>query len=75
METDTSNTPQQKMANYRAAMRAQGLRAVQIWVPDTRVPHYQKEAQRQSLLVANHVSEASITQWLEEVADTDGWKG
>ena len=32
----------------RAALRAAGLRAVQIWVPDTRRPGFAEEARRQS---------------------------
>jgi hypothetical protein len=33
-------------------MRAQGLRPVQIWVPDVRSPGFAAEAHRQSALVA-----------------------
>jgi Protein of unknown function (DUF3018) len=33
-------------------MRAQGLRPVQIWVPDVRSPDFAAEAHRQSELVA-----------------------
>ena len=33
-------------------MRAQGLRPVQIWVPDVRSPEFATEAHRQSALVA-----------------------
>lgn len=33
-------------------MRAQGLRPVQIWVPDVRSPDFAAEAHRQSALVA-----------------------
>jgi hypothetical protein len=33
-------------------MRAQGLRPVQIWVPDVRSPEFAAEAHRQSALVA-----------------------
>ncbi|GAA4400885.1 antitoxin MazE family protein [Fodinibacter luteus] len=36
---------------YRARMRAQGLRPVQIWVPDVRSPDFAAEAHRQSALV------------------------
>ena len=37
---------------HRARMRAQGLRPVQIWVPDVRSPEFATEAHRQSALVA-----------------------
>jgi hypothetical protein len=33
-------------------MQAQGLRPVQIWVPDVRSPEFAAEAHRQSTLVA-----------------------
>jgi hypothetical protein len=33
-------------------MRAQGLRPVQIWVPDVRAPEFAEEARRQSERVA-----------------------
>lgn len=33
-------------------MRAQGLRPVQIWVPDVRSPEFASEARRQSEVVA-----------------------
>jgi hypothetical protein len=33
-------------------IRAQGLRPIQIWVPDVRAPSFRSEAHRQSLAVA-----------------------
>lgn len=36
----------------REALRAAGLRPLQIWVPDTRQPGFAEECRRQSLLVA-----------------------
>jgi len=41
-----------KVAAYRARMRAQGLRQIQMWVPDTRSPEFAKEARRQSRALA-----------------------
>ena len=41
-----------KVASHRAKLRAQGLRPIQIWVPDTRSPEFAKEARRQSRAVA-----------------------
>ena len=37
---------------YRDRLRKQGLRPIQLWVPDTRSPDFAAEAHRQSLLVA-----------------------
>jgi len=42
----------QRVQKRRDALRAAGLRPVQIWVPDTRRPDFQHECRRQSLLVA-----------------------
>lgn len=42
----------ERVSAYRARMRAQGLRPVQIWVPDVRSPEFAHEAHRQSKLVA-----------------------
>ena len=40
------------MQAYRTRLRAQGLRPVQIWVPDTRAPEFAAEAHRQAVAVA-----------------------
>ena len=37
---------------HRERLRAQGLRPIQIWVPDTRAPAFRREAHRQSAAVA-----------------------
>ena len=62
-----------KVAAHRARMRAQGMRLLQIWVPDTRSPEFAKEARRQSRAVARskHAKEDqafvdSISAWLWE---------
>jgi len=41
-----------RVADHRARLRSQGLRPLQVWVPDTRAPGFVSEAHRQSLLVA-----------------------
>ena len=42
-----------KVRAYRQRLRRQGLRPIQIWVPDTHAPGFAEEAHRQSLAVAN----------------------
>jgi hypothetical protein len=42
-----------KVAAHRAKLRKQGLRPIQIWVPDVRSPAFKAEAARQSRAVAN----------------------
>jgi hypothetical protein len=41
-----------KVSQHRARLRAQGLRPIQIWVPDVRAPLFRGAARRQSLAVA-----------------------
>jgi len=41
----------QRVQKRRAALRAAGLRPVQIWVPDTRAPGFEEEYRRQAALV------------------------
>jgi len=42
----------ERVQKRRAALRAAGLRPLQIWVPDTRRPGFADECRRQSRLVA-----------------------
>lgn len=42
----------QRVQKRRDALRAAGLRPVQIWVPDTRRPGFTDECRRQSRAVA-----------------------
>ena len=41
-----------RVRKRRDALRAAGLRPLQIWVPDTRRPGFAEECRRQSLAVA-----------------------
>jgi surfactin synthase thioesterase subunit len=45
-------TSRVKVGAYRERLRSQGLRPIQIWVPDVRAPSFRSEAHRQSLAVA-----------------------
>jgi hypothetical protein len=42
----------QKVRRHREKLRAQGLRQIQIWVPDTTSSNFAAEAHRQSLAAA-----------------------
>lgn len=62
-----------RAAAYRARMRAQGLRRVELWVPDTRSPEFAKEARRQMRALARspHAKDdlafvESLSSWLWE---------
>lgn len=62
-----------RVREHRARLREQGLRPVQIWVPDVRAPGFAEEAHRQSRAVAasEHAREDqdfvdSVSEWSEE---------
>ena len=60
----------QRMASYRQRMRAAGLRAVQIWAPDTKSPEFIEECRRQSLAVAaSDPAGDEVMEWLDQVRD------
>lgn len=42
----------ERVRKRRDALRAAGLRPIQIWVPDTRRPGFAEECRRQSQIVA-----------------------
>ena len=54
-----SKSVQAKVRQHRERLRAQGLRPVQIWVPDVRAASFREQAHRQSKAVAesNHAQE------------------
>ena len=64
----------ERVQKHRAALRAAGMRPVQIWVPDVRRPGFAEECRRQSVSLRGDPLEADTLQWLAAVADGDGWK-
>lgn len=63
-----------RVQKHRIALREAGLRLLQIWVPDTRREGFAEECRRQSLLIQNDAAEQDNLNWLESVADHDGWQ-
>ena len=65
----TARSSRDKVAAYRARLRKQGLRPIQIWVPDVRSPEFAKEAHRQSLLIAQSEHEAEDQAFIDAISD------
>lgn len=70
----------QRVQKRREALRAQGLRPVQIWAIDTRTPEFKAEARRQSILIAEANNEdrelrafmdAALDELLQELEDDE----
>jgi hypothetical protein len=64
----------ERVQQHRERLRRAGLRPIQLWVPDTRRPGFAEECRRQSALLADDGQERDTLEWLESVADDDGWR-
>ena len=60
-----------RVREYRRRLRAQGLRPVQIWVPDVRSPEFTTEAHRQSAAVATSDHAADDQAFIDAVSLDD----
>lgn len=58
-----------KVREHRDRLRAQGLRPIQIWVPDVRSPSFRVEARRQSQAVAVSAHAAEDQAFIDAVSD------
>jgi len=65
-----------KVREHRERLRRQGLRPIQIWVPDVRAPAFRSEARRQSLAVTAssraHEDQAFIDAVSTSIDEADG---
>lgn len=59
----------EKVREHRERLRAQGLRPIQIWVPDVRSPSFQTQAHRQSLAVAASAHAHEDQAFIDAVSD------
>lgn len=57
-----------RVADRRSRLREQGLRPLEIWVPDTRAPGFAEEAHRQSALVATSSSATEDQAWIDGIS-------
>jgi hypothetical protein len=64
-----SKPSRDKVRAHRSRLRQQGLRPLQIWVPDMRSPAFVSEAHRQSLAVANSAQAGEDQSFIDAVAD------
>ncbi|MDB5539483.1 MAG: mazE [Devosia sp.] len=73
----TAKSNKERVREHRARLRAQGLRPIQIWVPDTSSEEFKREARRQAQLIANSPFEAedqafidSLQEWNDQESET-----
>ena len=58
-----------KVQRHRDSLREQGLRPIQIWVPDVDARSFRTAARRQSLAVANSAGEADDQAFIDSISD------
>ena len=72
MATASSSKPSRdKVRAHRARLRKQGLRPIQIWVPDVRTKAFAREAHRQSLAVANSLHAKDDQDFVDAISAWD----
>ncbi len=67
-----SKSSRDKVRAYRDRLRRQGLRPIQIWVPDMRSPAFAAEAHRQSLAVSKSPHAKKDQEFIDAVSEWGG---
>jgi Protein of unknown function (DUF3018) len=68
-EQATRKATREKVKAHRDRLRAQGLRPIQIWVPDVRSVRFRNEIARQCRLIAENPREAQDQAFVESISD------
>jgi Protein of unknown function (DUF3018) len=58
----------ERVRQHRERLRRQGLRPLQIWVPDVRAPEFIAEAHRQSVAIATSEREAADQAFVDAIS-------
>jgi len=67
----SSKPSREKVREHRERLRAQGLRPIQIWVPDVRASSFKSEAYRQSLAVSKSMGEREDQEFIDTISVID----
>jgi hypothetical protein len=69
---DDRSSSRDKVRAHRERLRKQGLRPIQIWVPDVRRPEFREEAHRQSVAVAESAWAQTDQDFIDTISELDG---
>ncbi len=69
--TAKPRSSRERVNDYRARLRAQGLRPIQIWVPDVNSPEFKAEALRESQIIGSSPHEAEDQAFVDAISDRD----
>ena len=56
-----------RRTDVKQSLRAQGMRLIEIWVPDVKSKKFAAEARRQARLVAESTEEAEIQSFIDSM--------
>jgi hypothetical protein len=70
-ESGKPMSSREKVRRYRERLRKQGLRPIQIWVPDVRSPSFRSQAHRQSLAIAQSSQAIEDQSFIDAVSELD----
>jgi hypothetical protein len=70
-DSKSPRSSRDKVKAHRERLRRQGLRPIQIWVPDVRSPAFRAEAHRQSIAVAQSEGEERDQAFIDSVSDLE----
>ena len=65
----TKKSGRERVRAHRERLRRQGLRPIQIWVPDSRSPQFASEARRQSLAVSRSIRHAEDQEFIDAISE------
>jgi len=69
---DRPKSSREKVRAYRERLRKQGLRPIQIWVPDVRARSFKAEAHRQAEAVALSEHADDDQAFIDAISDLGG---
>jgi hypothetical protein len=69
VERTQSTSSGENVRAHRARLRREGLRPIQLWVPDVRSPEFAAAAHRQSLAVAQSPHAQEDQDFVDAISD------
>jgi hypothetical protein len=70
---DKNLSARDRVRKHRESLRAQGLRPIQIWVPDTRQPGFAEKVRRQCISVNDPEHDKELFDFMDAVMAETEW--
>lgn len=67
--TATAKSSKDKVSAHRARLRGQGLRPIQLWVPDVRSASFKAKARRQARAIAASEADRDDQAFVDAISD------